>query len=329
MTNTFINFVSGTLLLVYVTAGTIAQAAERVVIGISPSLTASLAVIAKEKGFFAAEGLDVEVRNVMSGSKGVELMLKGDIDLAESTLFPLVTQRFNRKDFSLLASISVVGNDNVVLARKDHSVDSLKSLKGKRIGTIAGGFPGYVLGLMLLDAGVSPKEVQIVLGDPATLVSDIAAGRLDAVCLFGGWVDRVKQSLGTNCVAFEDADIVRVTCMLVGKSAKLEGNPGIYCRLLKAYIRAETYLRSDRDHALESVIDYLKLDKVNARKVAKTSLFKVSLNQSLICEMENMARWHVATGLRQGPEIPDYLDLFWFKGLNDVEPGRVTIVHKP
>jgi len=54
-----------------------------------------------------------------------------------------------------------------------------------------------------------------------------------------------------------------------GKSKKFERNPDIYSRVLKAYIKAEEHVKKNPDAALNAVVDYLKLDMGNARKLWK------------------------------------------------------------
>jgi ABC-type nitrate/sulfonate/bicarbonate transport system substrate-binding protein len=45
-----------------------AQAGERVVIGISPSLTATLNIIAQQQGYFSQQGVDAEIRSFIDVS---------------------------------------------------------------------------------------------------------------------------------------------------------------------------------------------------------------------------------------------------------------------
>ena len=47
------------------------KAADRIVIGISPSLTATLSILAKQKGYFEQQGIDAELRVISSGSLAV------------------------------------------------------------------------------------------------------------------------------------------------------------------------------------------------------------------------------------------------------------------
>lgn len=304
-----------------------ALAGERLVIGISPSLTATLNVIAEKQGFFIKEGLEVELRNMKAGNFGVVAMLNDEIDISESAIFSLVSNSFSRKDFRIISTVGVTGNDNMVIARGDRGIRKMQDLRGKKVGVLKGGFPQYVLDLMLMNAGLTSKDIRIVFEEPETLVSLVAAGKLDAICCFGGWIDKTKQALKDNYILFHDEYIVRVASVQAAKSARIDRNPEVFTRLLRAYIMAEEYVKKNPDSALKTTVEYFKLDMQNAKKLWKPNLCHVALDQSLIKDLENVARWQVDSGMQKTSRIPNYLDFIQFKMLEKIDPKRITIIH--
>lgn len=304
-----------------------AAAGSRIVIGVSPSLTATLNVIARQQGFFSQQGIDAEIRVIESGSKAVEMMLNDQLDISESSVFALVANSFKRKDFKIYTQVSISGNDNMIVARKDRGIRKITDLKGKRVGVLKGAFPQYVLDLMLLNAGVDPKKIHLVLEENSRLHQMLSSGELDAVCYYGGWVDKATKSLGDNVILFHDEKLVRVTIVNAGKTRTFERNPDLFARMLKAYIKAEEYVKKNPDAAMKAVVEYLKLDIDNARKVWKPRMIHIALEQSLVKDMENIARWQIDTGLQNSSGIPNYLEYIFFKSLLDVDQNRVTITH--
>jgi len=303
------------------------QAGERVVISISPSLTATLNIIAKQQGYFSQQGVDAEIRVIASGSKAVEMMLNDEIDISESTIFALVANSFQRRDFKIYTQVSISANDNMIVARKDRGIRKVTDLKGKKVGVLRGGFPHYVLDLMLLNAGINSQTVHLVFADSERLEQMLSSGELDAACLFGGWIDKATNALQENAVLFHDEKLVRVTVVHAGKTRTFERRPELFSRILKAYIKAEEYVKKNPDAAMKTVVQYLKLDMRNAQKVWKPKMIHVALEQSLIKDMENMAQWRISTGLQNGPKIPNYLNFIQFLNLTEVDPKRVTITH--
>jgi sulfonate transport system substrate-binding protein len=302
-----------------------AHAGERVVIGISSALTSTLNIIAQQQNYFSQQGVDAEIRVIASGSKAVAMMLNDEIDISESAIFALVSSSFSRRDFRIYTQTSISGNDNMIVARKDKGIRKITDLKGKRVGALKGAFPQYVLDLMLLNAGVDSKNIRLVLEDNARLTQMLLSGEIDAACMHGGWIDKASANLKDNTVLFHDEKLVRVTVVHAGKTRTFERSPELFSQILKAYIKAEEYVKKNPDAALKTVVEYLKLDMGNAQKVWKPKMVHVALEQSLIKDMENMAQWQIDTGMSKSPKVPNYLDFIHFKNLMEVDPKRVTI----
>lgn len=304
-----------------------ASAARPLVIGVSPALTAALTIIADQQGYFTQQGVDVEVRVIESGTRAVAMMLADEIDVSESTPFMLVKNRFERKDFQIYAQVSVAGNDNMIVARRDRAISALGDLRGKRVGVLKNGFPNYVLDLMLLGAGFDASQVKLVPEENSRLAPLLEAGTLDAACLYGGWADKAASLLGANAIVFHDEKIVRVTVVHASKIRTLQRRPDLFPRLLRAYLQAEEYVRRNPEAALKTVVDYLKIDMERARRVWKPTMTHVALEQALVKDMENLAQWQLETGQVKAASVPNALELIHFESLASVDPRRVTIVH--
>ena len=304
-----------------------AQAGEQIIIGVSPALSATLSIIAKNQGFFSQQGIDADIRVIESGSKAVAMMMNDEIDISESAIFSLVSNSFSRKDFKILTQVSTAGNSNMIVARKDKGIQRIEDLVGKKVGVLKAGFPQYILDLMLLNAGLDPKKVKLVLGETDRLYQMLSSGELDAVCFYGAWIDKAKKNLKDNAVVFHDEKITHVTVVHAGKSKNFERNPDRYSRVLKAYIKAEEYVKKNPDTALKTVVDYLKLDMESARKLWKPNLVHVALEQSMVKDMESLAQWQIDLGLQENVKIPNYLDFIHFRTLAEIDPKRVTIAH--
>lgn len=155
----------------------------------------------------------------------------------------------------------------------------------------------------------------------------LSSGELDAACIHGGWIDKASKNLKDNAILFHDEKLVRVTVVHAGKTGTFDRNPELFTRILKAYIKAEEYVKNNPDTALKTVVEYLGLDMSRAQKVWKPNIVRVALEQSLIKDMENMAQWQIDSGMQNQMKIPNYLNFINFRNLSEVDPKRVTITH--
>jgi ABC-type nitrate/sulfonate/bicarbonate transport system substrate-binding protein len=183
------------------------------------------------------------------------MMLNDELDISESSIFALVSNSFSRRDFKICTVVAIAGNDNMIIARKDKGIRKIEDLKGKKVGVLKGGFPQYVLDLMLLNANLDPKKIIQVSEENDVLYKLLSSGKLDAVCMYGGWIDKATKVLKENAILFHDENLVRVTVVHAGKSRKFDSNPELYSRVLKAYIKAEEYIKNNPEATLKAVVD--------------------------------------------------------------------------
>jgi NitT/TauT family transport system substrate-binding protein len=180
MKRVFIVLLSVVLLMM---AGS-ALAAEKVKIGHLALIPSLPTYVAMEKGFFAQEGLEVELVPFQSGTDIVDALIAGRIDAdcmsaitqiwfaAQST-----PERF--KIFLVYAADSNVDNTMVVVVKKDSPLKDLKDLKGKKVGT----FPGATsvsLARAIIKKQTDPQGVIFTEIPPANLIGALAAGQIDA-----------------------------------------------------------------------------------------------------------------------------------------------------
>ena len=100
--------------------------------------------VAQEKGFFAEEGLKVELIPFNSGTAIIDALVAGRIDANCGSAmtghwFAAQTAPDRFKIFLLYGTTSAKeDNSFVVVVKKDAPMQNLKDLKGKRVGTYPG-----------------------------------------------------------------------------------------------------------------------------------------------------------------------------------------------
>ncbi len=117
--------------------------------------------IAKEKGFFAKHGLEVELIAPSNPNDPPKLVAAGKADIAVSYQHQPQMQVDQGLPLVRIATlIATPLNSLVVLA--DGPIHSLADLKGKTIGYSVGGFETALLKVMLSQAGLSLDDVKLV-----------------------------------------------------------------------------------------------------------------------------------------------------------------------
>ncbi len=136
-------------------------------------------VVARDKGFFAAEGLEVELIAPADPSAPPRLVATGQADIAVSydpQLHLAVKEGLPIARFATLVETPL----NTVMALADGPVKTLADLKGRKVGYSVSGFEEVVLGTMLEKAGLKLADVTLVNVNFA-LTAGLLSGQVDAV----------------------------------------------------------------------------------------------------------------------------------------------------
>jgi NitT/TauT family transport system substrate-binding protein len=104
-------------------------------------------------------------------------------------------------------------------------------------------------------------------------------------------------------------------------------HPELIIRFLKSLDEAAKYAV---DHPVESKAILKKRMGVDDAYIAQfwsNSRNSLSLDQSLVIAMEDESRWMIKNNLTAEKTMPDYTDYLYLKGLEEVKPEAVSIIH--
>jgi putative hydroxymethylpyrimidine transport system substrate-binding protein len=136
-------------------------------------------VVAKEKGFFRDQGLEVELIAPADPNDPPKLVAAGQADLAISYQPQLHLQV--AAELPLLRVGTLVATPlNSLVVLEDGPVASLADLKGRKVGYSVGGFEDAMLGAMLRGQGLTLDDLELVNVNFA-LSPALLAGQVDAV----------------------------------------------------------------------------------------------------------------------------------------------------
>ncbi len=136
-------------------------------------------VIAKEKGFFAAAGLDVTLVEPADPSAPPRLVAAGQGDVAV-TYQPNLYQQVAEGLPVQRVGTAVATPLNSLVALADGPVKSIADLKGRTVGYSIAGFEEALLGTMLESAGLKLSDVKLVNVNFA-LTPALMSAQVDAV----------------------------------------------------------------------------------------------------------------------------------------------------
>jgi NitT/TauT family transport system substrate-binding protein len=301
------------------------SASDPVTLGLQPVDASGLVYIAQDRGFFSQNGLNVTIRDFDPPIMGVSAMLDGKLDLAGSTEYPVVVKAFGRENFSVLTkyvqlqSVSLVG-------RKDHGIENISDLRGKKIGVTRGTLAEFYLGRFLTIHGMDLQDVTLVDVQPSQFMEAITAGTIDALVCYEPYLTEVRARMDGMVIEWSANSAQPTFGVLVARNDWIAGNPDRAVRFLKSLDMAVEYTGTHPAESRAIVQKRLNLSDTYLNAEWPKNQFGLSLDQSLVLAMEDEARWMIANNMTTSTTVPDFRNYIYTKALESEKPGSVNII---
>jgi len=214
------------------------------------------AYLARELGYFEAEGLSVDIQDLPGGAKNIQAMLGGSADLIgavyEHTLWLAAENRHTR---CFVLFIDRPGLMLVVSPLAAKTVRSIADLKTKNVGVATPGSQSHFFVNHLLEKNkMSAGDVSVVgIGMGSAAVAAIERGKVDAAAVTGSAIAVLQRRhpglvvLANGCTAEGVKELFGLTSYpthgLLAPDAWLKANPATALRLAKAVQRASRWIR--------------------------------------------------------------------------------------
>jgi NitT/TauT family transport system substrate-binding protein len=232
-------------------------------IGWVTALANAPVLIAKHEGFFADEGLKVELKPFGDGPVIQQAMASGDLDVAYIGA-PPVYQWFSRGlDSRILAKVNY--GQAAIVAKAGGPIADLKDLRGRRLAGVARGSGMDVLlrGFVLKEAAKLDPDADLSLSQMpvGNMNAALETGTVDAVF---SWEPFVSQAVlrGADRVVFDvNAALPGYPWYVIAAPAKtLKTRNDDLAKLLRAHHRAIDFLRDHPAEADQVIADEFKLE---------------------------------------------------------------------
>ena len=252
-----------TLIAALAIAGSVGNAfAESLKVGYLPVTGHAKFFVAKEQGFFAKEGLDVELIEFQNSADGLNAIVAGKLDIgAFGTTAPVAHLA---KGAKLKIIGGIMGGDAALVATPSNAgkIASVADLKGKKIATVRMASGDAVLRGALKDKGINWKtDVQIFeLKNPAAVIEAVKSGQVDAGLVWGPHDLRAEDQGLKIVIHSTDLQPGHPCCRLVVTDSSLQ-NRATWEKFVRAILKAQKFAAENKKETIESIAKYVKIDQ--------------------------------------------------------------------
>jgi len=280
--------------------------------------------IAQDLGYFAEQGLKVELVEFQNSADGLSALRAGKLDFA---VFGATAPLFHIAKGADIRIVGGIHNEDAALvttAANAAAIKNVADLKGRKVAVVRLSSADTALRGRLLDLGIVPgKDIQIFeLKSPPAVIEAVRSGEVDAGTVWEPHIVRAVES-GLKVVATSH-DLLpgHPCCRLSVQARDITERPQVIEGFLAALLKAEKFGHEHRDAAVDIITKYLKLD----RHIIDKSYLN---DQPTDPDLANTTRfWNVMRRIGyadQERDIASYIDTrFYKRALDKAEAAEPT-----
>jgi NitT/TauT family transport system substrate-binding protein len=215
---------------------------------------------AREGGFFAKYGLDVDVVMIPGGTQSMQALISGGTSFSQSSAAAPIHSRLGGSDVVLVAA-SINKYPFSVVARPQLKTPA--DLVGKKVGVVRlGGSNESALRKAFEVWGIDPKGVIFMqMGEAAARLAALSAGTLDATVLAPPHTLKARELKMTILADLKSLPIYYPQSTIAVRENLLERSPQLVKNFIKAYMEGVYWFRTNKAPSLRILRRYMRTDE--------------------------------------------------------------------
>ncbi len=221
--------------------------------------------VAKSKGYFEAEGLDVNIIDGTGSTDTIQAVGNGSVELGNAGLGALAQAAAQAKFDNITAVFGLVQKDpSSIIALKGSGITKPKDIEGKRFATEAGNFADGMIGAFAAVNGIDLDTLQVIITD-----NDRQALLKGDVDFINGWANPDGDKVAAFAeieppILFADYGVNLLGSSVIVRKDWLAENE----EAVKGYLRAITKAHDDVLANPEEALDLFMENRPDADREA-------------------------------------------------------------
>lgn len=233
-------------------------------------------LIAKEKGYYGQEGVEVELFHFKGGGEFVSGFATGKVQLGFTSFASALRGMVRGVPIKIVAQTSHFPVYWGLMVKPDSPLKSIKDLKpGARISiTTEGGLTHYVALLVLQTAGIDPAQATLVpLGAGPQMPAALRSGQIDAAIVWSP-VGPELQRAGVGRYVAKLTDMLPAFTFsgVIASRDFIEKEPESIRKIMRAYRKGLAWMRANADETVNLMSQWYDMEPAIARDVYKESI---------------------------------------------------------
>jgi len=228
--------------------------AETVKIGLQPWLGYGPLWIAEKQGFFAANGVDVQLVNFGWDADLAVALASGNINVTSIATNGVILQRNNGIDLKGFMLMDGSTTADAVLASK--AVNAITELKGKKVAYEVGATSDLLINYALKANGMTLADIEAVPINAADAGLALIAGRVDVAVTYEPYISAaLAQGPDFKVLYTAGEKPGLISDVLAADASWVAANTADIQGIIKAWDQAVSYLRANPEEGGKIIAD--------------------------------------------------------------------------
>ena len=204
--------------------------------------------IARDKGFFKKNGVDVDLVLMEDPKERFPTLMADRIQMIASTVDTALLYLKKPTDFQYVVAIDDSNGGDGIVAKKD--ITDVADLKGKRVGVSEGSVSEFYLNVLLTKVGLKESDLQTVNMTAADAGGAFVAGRVDAAVTWEPWLSRGKATDFGHLLTDSSKTPGLITDVLIAKTDWVNSHQKDVEAIVKSWNEAVAFYEEHPDEAI-------------------------------------------------------------------------------
>jgi ABC-type nitrate/sulfonate/bicarbonate transport system substrate-binding protein len=246
-----------------------------------------------EKGIFLKHGVDLKLKVLNTGQEMSKALQAGEVEIIGSAYsnYPLAVER----GMSAKGVVGLMGDRSgrywdqsvAIWTRKGTGIARIEDLKGRKLGTPAGGTADEYLGVVLKKKGIPRDTVQVLNVLPGNILSALQGGSVEAVACWEPFASQIEAKVPDAVLLSRGGGHIGYYINMAVRDDVVEKSPDLVERYVAGVAEATWYTRQKPDEAAEISTRWIPgLDAAVARKALAQMVFDARITPHTVAAWE-------------------------------------------
>ncbi|RMF88649.1 MAG: taurine ABC transporter substrate-binding protein [Nitrospinota bacterium] len=245
--------------------------------------------LAKAKGFYAEEGVEVKLITMEEPTPRFAALAAGRLDGLASTIDTMILQSKKEIPYVMVLALDDSAGGDGIVANKE--IKSIADLKGKKVAFNLGSVSQFWVNVLLQQHGLKESDITVVNMSAPDAGAAFVAKKVDAAVTWEPWLTRGKQAPHGHLLIDSSQTPGLIVDILIFRKDVVEKRSADIQKVVNAWFRAVDFWKQHPQEAntlmAKAVGGWLKDPKVFAETLQGVKLLGREENRKFFGTKEN------------------------------------------